>query len=166
MPKKKPLWTCPRCGHRFVTRNMSHSCGRYRLADHLAGKDPLVRRLFNGLRDMARENGPVTVYAQKTRIVFQNRGRFISLVPRKHWLDCGLWLKRRVEHHRVRRIEPVPPHDYVHHVCLTKPDEIDQELAALVREAYAVGCQEYHGAPAANACAVSECRREIPSPSP
>ena len=28
----KPLWTCPKCGHSFVTRNIWHSCNRYRRA--------------------------------------------------------------------------------------------------------------------------------------
>lgn len=26
---KEPLWTCPSCGARFVTRNMWHSCGEF-----------------------------------------------------------------------------------------------------------------------------------------
>lgn len=28
---RRPLWRCPKCGHRFVTKNMWHSCGRYRI---------------------------------------------------------------------------------------------------------------------------------------
>ena len=33
----RPLWRCGKCGHRFVTKNLWHSCGRYRLADHFKG---------------------------------------------------------------------------------------------------------------------------------
>ena len=40
---KDLLWRCPKCGHRFVTRNIWHSCGHYRLADHFEGKASLVR---------------------------------------------------------------------------------------------------------------------------
>ena len=141
--KKKPLWKCPRCGHRFVTRNMWHSCARYRVADHFKGKDPLVRQLFNRFRELVRKCGPVTMYAQKTAIVFQTRVRFAGAVPRKHWLDCGLWLKRKVENPRFRRIESPTPRDHVHHLRLTELAQVDEELAALVREAYAVGSQEH-----------------------
>src|SRR5262249_33103523 len=28
--ERPPLWTCPRCGARLVTRNLWHSCGRFR----------------------------------------------------------------------------------------------------------------------------------------
>jgi hypothetical protein len=145
--KKRPLWTCPRCGHRFVTRNMWHSCGRYRLADHFKGKDPALRKLFDRFRALVRKSGPVTVYAQKTRIIFQTRARFTGFSVKKHWLDGAFWFKRRVEHPRFYRIELIPPGDYIHRFRLTKLSEIDGDLAAFVREAYAVGRQELPEAP-------------------
>src|SRR5687768_11173861 len=92
------LWTCPRCGHRFVTRNLWHSCGRYSLEDHFIGKDSSVREVFDRLVALAEACGPVTVYAQKTRIVFQVQVRFVNVVTRRGWLDAGLWLTRRAEH--------------------------------------------------------------------
>jgi hypothetical protein len=47
---------------------------------------------------VARASGPVTVYAQKTRIVIQARVRFAGAVVRQRWLDAALWLKRRIAH--------------------------------------------------------------------
>jgi len=44
----RPLWTCPKCLHRFVARNMWHSCDAYPLSHHFKGKDPIVRELFDG----------------------------------------------------------------------------------------------------------------------
>ncbi len=144
MPRRrKPLWTCPRCGHRFVTRNMWHSCARYRLTDHFRGKDPTVRQLFREFRKQVLSVGPATVYAQKTRIVFQTRGRFAGVLVRKKWLDVGLWLKRRREHDRLYKIEFYPPSDYVHRIRLAELSDIDRVLASFVREAYKVGRQEY-----------------------
>ncbi|MBZ5598353.1 MAG: DUF5655 domain-containing protein [Acidobacteriia bacterium] len=141
--KKRPLWTCPRCGHRFVTRNMYHSCVRVKIADHFRGKDPLVRHLYRSYRVLVKRCGPVTVYANMTGIVFQARVRFTGVTPKKHWLDGGFWLKRRVENPRFYRIETIPPGDYIHRFRLTKISDIDKELADFVREAYDVGCQKY-----------------------
>jgi hypothetical protein len=144
MPKrKKPLWTCPRCGHRFVTRNPWHPCARYRITDHFKGKDPALRKLFLRLKTLVRRFGPVTVYAQKTRIVFQTRGRFVGVQVRKNRLDVGLWLKRRREHPRLYRIEFYPPGDYVHRIRLAELEDLDSVLTSFVREAYKVGRQEY-----------------------
>jgi hypothetical protein len=142
-PKKRPLWTCPKCGHRFVTRNLWHSCTRYRLADHFKGKDPLVRQLFDRYLALVRECGPVTVIPQKTRIAIMVRVRFAGAVPRKRWLDAGLWLTRRAEHPCLRRIETYGPRSFGHHFRLAELADLDEEFAALIREAYAVGCQEH-----------------------
>src|SRR5206468_12432860 len=81
--KKRPLWKCPKCGQRFVTRNMSHSCGHHTLAEHFADKSPEIRQLFEALLQAVQRFGRVHVYAQKTRIVFQTRGRFVAVTPRK-----------------------------------------------------------------------------------
>jgi hypothetical protein len=42
---KKPLWTCPKCGHRFVTRNMWHSCSDYSLESHFEGTKACEERI-------------------------------------------------------------------------------------------------------------------------
>ena len=141
--RARALWKCPKCGHRFVTRNLWHSCGRYRLADHFRDTDPVVRDVFDRFWAIARSCGPATRYAQKTRIVFQVRVRFASVTTRKHGLDATLWLRRRVEHPRVWRVEVLPPGDFIHHFRLTDPPQLDGAFALLVREAYAIGRQEH-----------------------
>ena len=140
--RKRPLWKCPKCRHQFVTRNMSHSCGRYRITDHFKGKDPITRKLFQEFRALVRTFGTPKVYAQKTRIVFQARARFASIVVRKNRLEFGLWLKRRREHPRLYRIEFYPPTDDVHRIRLAHSSELDRVLAGFVREAFKVGRQE------------------------
>ncbi|HZI86316.1 MAG TPA: DUF5655 domain-containing protein [Pyrinomonadaceae bacterium] len=139
--RSKSLWRCPKCGHRFVTANIWHSCGRYRLADHFRGKPPMLRETFDRYVAAARRNGPVTVYAQKTRIVMQGRVRFAGAVVRKHWLDATMWLKRRITHPRLVRTESFGRLGYGHHFRLCAPEEVDSLLIKLLREAYAVGQQ-------------------------
>ncbi|HEY7029215.1 MAG TPA: DUF5655 domain-containing protein [Gemmatimonadales bacterium] len=141
-PARPPLWTCPRCRHRFVTRNLWHSCIRVPLANHFVGKDPKVRVLFNHLRRMIRRCGPVTIYAQKTRIVFQGRVRFAGAVPRKHCLEAGLWLKRRVTHPALTRVEDFGRLGYGLHFRFTEPEQLNPAFVLLVHEAYAIGQQQ------------------------
>lgn len=136
-----PLWTCPACGHAFVTANLWHSCGRHDLDAHFRDRPPRVRAVFDVLRAAAESCGPVTVYAQKTRIVFQVRVRFAHVIVRNRWIDAGLWLRRRATHPRVLRIEDYGPRALVHRVRLESADEIDDALRALIAEAYVVGGQ-------------------------
>jgi len=137
------LWRCPKCGHRFASKNLWHSCGRFRLADHFAGKDPALRTLWDRFVALLRRNGPVTVYAQKTRIVCMVRVRFAGAQVRSRWLDAGLWLKRRASHPTLRRVDFLPPHDYLHYFRLRSLADLDAAFAALTREAYAIGTQAH-----------------------
>lgn len=137
MTPTKPLWRCPKCGHRFVTRNLWHSCGRFTLAQHFKGKPGLLRAAFRRWVAIARACGPVTVYAQKTRIVLQARVRFAGAVVRGTWLDAGLWLRRRITHPRVHHIEDFGRLGYGVHFRLQKPGDIDRRMIGFMREAYA-----------------------------
>ena len=132
----RPQWRCPKCGHRFVTRNLSHSCGRFRLADHFRRSIPSVRRAFTKLVKVARQSGPVTVYAQKTRIVLQARVRFINVVVHREWLDAGVWLRRKARHPDLVRVESYGSLGYGNHFRLSQPGDIDSALGAIIRESY------------------------------
>src|SRR5262245_21945049 len=137
MPKSsRALWRCPRCGHRFVTRNLWHSCVQVPLRDHFRGTAPSVRRLFGAWKALVQACGPVTCYAQKTRIAFQARMRFAGAVVHRDWLEVGLWLRRRAKHPRLQRVESFGRLGYGHHFRLDQQSDVDAALAELVQEAY------------------------------
>ena len=134
--KTPSLWKCPRCGHEFVTRNLWHSCVRVPIAAHFRSKPPERKQTWDRWVAVARECGPVKVYAQKTRIVIQARVRFAGAVVRNSYLDAGVWLHRRADHPRLQRTEDFGPLGYVLHFRLEKPEDIDAGLEELMREAY------------------------------
>lgn len=136
MRPARPLWTCPRCGHRFVTANLPHSCGVHALGTHFEGKEPRVAAIFETIVAAAKECGPVEVYAQKSRIVLQNRVRFAGVLTRRRHLLLGLWLTRRVDHPLVTRYEPIGNAGHYPYFELRDPAEVDEGLRGLIREAY------------------------------
>ena len=107
------------------------------LARHFTGKPAALRTTFRRWVAIARACGPVTVYAQKTRIVIQARVRFAGAVVRSSWLDAGLWLRRRIKHPRVHHIEDYGRLGFGVHFRLAVPDDIDGRIVKLMREAYA-----------------------------
>ena len=135
----KPLWTCPHCGHRFVTTNLWHSCGVQTLGEHFDGKQPHVAETFEAIVDAAKACGPLEVYAQKSRILLQNRVRFASVITRKRHLILGLWLTHKVEHPRLTRYEPVGNGIHYPYFQIGDAGEIDQPLRDWIREAYVHG---------------------------
>ena len=105
------------------------------------GKEPVVRVLYDLLVQTLERFGPVGVFPVKTRIVFQAEVQFAAAVPRKRWLDGYLWLRRQVAHPRIHKIEMGIFRDYGHIFRLTRVEDLDEELADLLQEAYILGCE-------------------------
>jgi hypothetical protein len=120
---------------------MWHSCERHTVAEHFVGKAPHLRSIFRRFVRAARENGPVTVYAQKTRIVLQVRARFAGGVVRKNWIECAVPFQKRVENPRFIRVEHPTRTDWIHYFRLSRPDEVDDEVRRWLAEAYKYGTQ-------------------------
>ncbi len=139
------LWECPKCGEMFSTRNQWHSCGSFDLEPLFARCQPQVRRLFDGFLELARDNGPVRVIPQKSRIALQVRMRFAAIMPLKTALKGHLVLAQRNESPRFEKIETYSPQNHVHVFRLVSEDELDGELRRLIAMAYDVGCQRHLG---------------------
>ncbi|HEY3187779.1 MAG TPA: DUF5655 domain-containing protein, partial [Solirubrobacteraceae bacterium] len=124
------LWTCPRCGRRFASRNQSHTCGRWTLAHHLDGRSPEIVEIVERVIAMARAIGPVDVIPEKTRIALAARMSFAALAVRARWVDGHVVLARRRADPRFTKIETMSPRSHVHHFRLRTPDEVDDVVAS------------------------------------
>ncbi|MDQ2871033.1 MAG: DUF5655 domain-containing protein [Acidobacteriota bacterium] len=136
---EKLLWRCPRCARRFANRNQPHACGRHELSALFAGRDPAILELFESLETLVRRCGPVTVIPEKTRIAFQVRTSFLAVSPRQMHLIGHFVFARRVPNPRFQKIDTISPRNVVHHFCLERLDELDEEFQGWIREAYALG---------------------------
>lgn len=138
----RPLWTCPRCGKQYVTRNAWHSCVVVSLESHFEGK-PRARELFDAFLAAVRSTGPVTISVSKTRIEIMTRARFTGCQVRRDYLKAGLWLKRRVDSPRFTKVEYLGHSDWVYSFDIRDESDIDEELLTLLRESRAVGDQSW-----------------------
>jgi len=140
----KPLWTCPKCGAKFVSANMWHSCGRFRVADLFAGSDPRVLRLYRRFRRMVESCGPVIVIPQKTRLVFMVRMRFAGVSPRKAYLRVGMMLTRPLAADpRLEKVERYGPFSVGNYFRIEREAQLDASMQSWLREAYDRGCQKH-----------------------
>ncbi len=138
----RPLWRCPACARDFANPNQSHACGRHDLESHFAGKDPIVRVVYESFRAMIETIGPVTVLPEKTRIAFQARMSFAQLTIRRRWVLGHFVLARRAEDPIFTRVESLSSRNHVHAFRIDDPSQVDA-LRDFAREAYAVGRQEH-----------------------
>ena len=140
-----PLWRCPECGRSFANRNQTHSCSNVTLESHFKGKSEKVRELFDELSALIKKCGPVKVLPEKTRIAFQVRMSFIAVQVRRDYLIGHFVFARRVESPRFTRIETFSPRNHLHAFRINSLSELDDEFAAWICEAYAVGEQKHLG---------------------
>jgi hypothetical protein len=141
--RKPALWTCTRCGQKFVARNLWHSCTSFTVDQFFRKKSAAHKKLYRAFLKLVRKCGPVRVNINKSRISFQARVRFAG-VPRltKDGLIGGFWLKHRVDSPRFLRVELIPPNNYVYQFRITSEKDLDAEVLGWLREAYKVGQQK------------------------
>lgn len=138
-----PLWVCPRCGAKLVTPNMSHSCGNFELEALFVHSQPIVFQIYKHLERLVLACGPILVVPQKTRLVFQDRVRFIGVVPRKSYLQVHFWFLNHHDSPRFNKVEQYGPRIFVHYIYVYDENVFDEEFNGWIREAYEVGQQKH-----------------------
>lgn len=136
------LWTCPLCGKRFVTRNLSHSCGPHTVEAFMDGRGPTAWAYWNRLCEMVGHCGAYSVVANKTRLEFMVRVRFAGMdAVSERGMTMSFWLKHRIESPRFRKVELLGRHDWLYHVRFGSLEELDSEVQDWLCLSYEVGCQ-------------------------
>jgi Domain of unknown function (DUF5655) len=108
--------------------------------DHLRDKPPAVIALYRRLVELLQACGPFEYSVSKTAITFKGSRRgFAGAKPISSGLDGYLDLQRRVEDPRIRHASPYTKRLFVHQFRVTALEQLDDEFAGWVREAYDVG---------------------------
>jgi hypothetical protein len=137
-----PVWTCPKCGARLITKNLWHSCGHFTLEALFARSDPSVLNLAWRFVDILRTLGDVQIIPQKTRLVCVARVRFAGLTPRKDHFIASFALHRWLNSPRVTRRQDYGPNWRAHFVPIRSVDDLDDELTGWLQESHdSVGLQ-------------------------
>jgi hypothetical protein len=108
--------------------------------DHLRDKPAEVVALYQRFVELVQACGPFEYAVSKTAITFKGERRgFAGAKPKTRGLDGYLDLQRRVEDPRIRRASPYTRRLFVHQFRISSPEQLDEEFAGWVREAYQVG---------------------------
>ena len=138
------MWMCPRCGRTFANQNQTHTCAHLGEIDrHFASSAPVVRATFERVLAVVGAFGPVEILPEKTRIALHARMSFAAFMPRRAWLAGHLVLAREIPSPRFTRIDAYSPRNVVHQFKLSAPEDVDEQFAAWLAEAYQVGIQQH-----------------------
>ncbi|TMR09772.1 hypothetical protein ETD86_42140 [Nonomuraea turkmeniaca] len=112
--------------------------------DHLAGKPEESLALYHRFVTLVEACGPFTYAVSKSTITLKgNRRGFAGARPDSRGIRGYLDLERVVEDPRITNATPYTKRLFVHAFRITDLDQLDEEFAGWVREAYDVG-QGHH----------------------
>ncbi len=142
--RKRPLWTCPKCGAKFVTKNMWHSCGEATLEEWRARMGPCARALYDRFEAMIAACGEYDVGPAKTRIAFLGRVRFAGITSlSENGMSCNFALPHPLKSKRFAKVERIGAGWWAHRLRVRDPGELDDEVQGWLRESYRLmGMQE------------------------
>jgi hypothetical protein len=110
------------------------------VAAHLRGCDPSVVRLYDRFVELVEACGGFEVTVSKTAISFKGARRgFAGAKPKQRWLDGYFDLQRPLSDPRIRSASPYTKRLFVHQFRVDALDQLDEEFAGWIREAYDVG---------------------------
>lgn len=132
---------CPLCGRRDAADGTEHPCTPPDLSASFAKTPVALTGLFARLTSIVEECGLVATVAFPVGAGFVAERRFLTVTPRKAWLELGFYLARRAQHARVSRIDTLAPDFHIHRVRVATADDLDDWLRERVDEAYAFGCR-------------------------
>jgi hypothetical protein len=135
---EQPLWHCPKCGARLVSRNLWHSCGRFTLEALLSGSTPEILAAARKYVKVLQSLGDVQVLPQKTRLVAVARVRFAGLYPGKHQFLASFALHRWLTSVRIVKTVDYGPHWRAHYVRIAAAADVDDELRRWLQESHDV----------------------------
>jgi hypothetical protein len=140
----RPLWTCPRCGAKLISRNLWHSCGQATLAEWKTRMGPGARRLYNRFESLIAACGPYHIAPAKTRIAFLARVRFagVSAISERG-MTCSFALPKPLRSRRFTKVEEIVPGWWGHWMRITDEGQLDDRVQAWLRRSYRLmGLQE------------------------
>ena len=135
-----PLWTCPKCGAKLVTRNLWHSCRRATMKQWYRRMGPRARRLFERFERLVAACGEYDVAPAKTRIAFMGRVRFAGITNlSEEGMTCTFAMPYPLRSKRFVRVEEVAPGWWGHRdskACIPQPNPVQGRV---VRMPYSAG---------------------------
>jgi Domain of unknown function (DUF5655) len=113
---------------------------RFTIKDHLLGKDTVIIALYERFVELIIACGPFEYVVGKDGIAFRGERRnFAVAKPKARSLDGVLVLQRRLQDSRIRTVQTYTKKLFGNQFRVTHVDQINEEFADWIREAYQVG---------------------------
>ena len=130
------MWTCPKCERQFKTTNQSHTCSKVSIDALFEGRPDELVLAFDRLLALVVDWEPISIGTAKHTIVLTNRKAWLIVKPMRQELDLKFYYPEALESELFRRVARAYNHKFAHHLRIRHPEEINEEMLALLRKGY------------------------------
>ncbi len=138
MSLKTIYWECPICHKEFARQNQSHKCEVVAVENLFENKQSHLFEIYQELLDKMKIIGEfkVTTSSKAITIYTENRKGFMSMEPKKKFIDLWFYLDKSLEEFPVFKVVQATSKKYAHFVRLEEKADVDNFLIGLLQESY------------------------------
>ena len=129
-------WICPNCKKEFKNKNQAHSCAKVDLKEHLKNKSPQVKATFDKLMRELGKLGKITINPVKTSIQVKATATFLSIIPRKDYMEIEFQLGSERDELPVYKNFRISKNRVLHFAILKDPQEVNTKLMNWLKKSY------------------------------
>jgi len=134
-------WTCPDCGKSFRNKNQWHSCYTLNLEDHIRNKPEKIQKVVYRLIEVLNSFGTIELNPVKSVIQVRAGATFLSIKPKKEYVELEFQLGRAIETFPVHRSVRISGNRVLHFLYVQSKQDINKQLTGWLKEAYMLVCQ-------------------------
>jgi hypothetical protein len=110
----------------------------FTVEEHLSGREPVVRNIYEAVVTAARKLGPVEEDPKKTSIHLNRRTAFAGVATRKDAVVLTIKAPADIQSPRIHKHEQASANRWHLEVRLTDPRQVDTELKQWLAAAFAM----------------------------
>jgi hypothetical protein len=108
----------------------------FTIENHFVGKDPIVREIYDKLKESVKTFGPISEEPKKTSIHVVNKTAFLGVATRKAHLILTIKSDKKLASPRIHRTQQTSVSRFHHEVKLISRADVDKELVGWLKAAY------------------------------
>ncbi len=126
-------WTCPKCKRSFKNLNQYHSCTKISVDTHFINKPLHIKEAYNKIISCFEDD--ISINAVKTGILLKAKSNFLSIKPRKAYLELEFALDYEANEFPVYKTTPVSKKLIAHYIKIDAAEDITNQLVKWFLEA-------------------------------
>jgi hypothetical protein len=130
------MWECPTCGRSFRSTNQRHHCERTTAGAQLKNQPEVIIEIYDHLLRIVKKTGVFSVSPIKDYIMLKHTSTFLTIKPRKKYLDISFFLPEKTEEFPIFASRQQSKNRVLHAARFEKPEDITKPVIQWIKQSY------------------------------